>query len=101
MPMAARLGLLGAISLAAFSQTGCNMVPRNDLANAQNRTRQLYNQNKTMAMDRQGLMNENQRLQQELPRTYRQRAANAARAPVHDWPDQIRDELVCNCDYAE
>lgn len=66
MPMAARMGLLGAISLAVFSLTGCNMVPRNDLANAQNRTRQLYNQNKTMAMDRQGLINENQRLQQEL-----------------------------------
>jgi len=67
MPIAARLGLLGAISLIAFSQTGCNMVPRNQLASAQNRTRQLYGQNKSLATDRQGLLNQNQQLQRRIP----------------------------------
>jgi chemotaxis protein MotB len=66
MQPAARFVLVGALGLVAISQTGCNMVPRNQLSSAQNRTRQLYDQNKNMAMDRQGLLTRNQQLQQQL-----------------------------------
>lgn len=82
MSLSTRLVFIGAMGLAAVTQTGCNLVPRYQLQSAQNRTRQLYDQNKTMAMDRQGLINQNQRLQQELAseralkETWQQRAQN-------------------------
>lgn len=66
MPFVARLACVGALGLFAVCQTGCNMVPRNHLASAQNRTRQMYEQNKMMAMDRQGLIAQNQQLQQQM-----------------------------------
>jgi chemotaxis protein MotB len=66
MSFAARCLLAGALGLVAIGQTGCNMVPRNHLANAQNRTRQLYEQNRAIAMDRQGLQNQNAQLMQQL-----------------------------------
>jgi chemotaxis protein MotB len=66
MSIAVRLILLGALGLVAVGQTGCNLVPRGHLANAQNRTRQLYDQNRSIAMDRQSLLAQNQKLQQQL-----------------------------------
>lgn len=66
MSLAARLFGLGALGALVVSQTGCNLVPRYHVANAQNRTRQLYDQNKVMAMDRQSLIAQNQQLQQQL-----------------------------------
>jgi chemotaxis protein MotB len=54
------------MGLIAVSQTGCNLVPRYQVQNAQNRTRQMYEQNKMMAMDRQGLINQNQLLQKQM-----------------------------------
>lgn len=56
MPLAVRLLLVGALGLAALGQTGCNMVPRSQVASAQNRTRQLYDQNKALAQERQNLL---------------------------------------------
>jgi len=66
MSLAARISALGVLGVIIASQTGCNLVPRYHVANAQNRTRQLYDQNKVMAMDRQGLIAQNQQLQQQL-----------------------------------
>lgn len=84
MSLAPRLICLGALGLAVLGQTGCNMVPRYQLQSAQNRTRQLYDQNKTIAMDRQGLIAQNQKLQQQLAseqalrETWQQRYDNLA-----------------------
>ncbi|MSR59431.1 MAG: OmpA family protein [Planctomycetaceae bacterium] len=58
MPLTTRLLLVGAFGLAAVSQTGCNMVPRSQVACAQNRTRQLYEQNKALALERQTLLSQ-------------------------------------------
>lgn len=73
MPMAARVALFCALGFVLTGQTGCNMVPRQQLAQAQNRTRQLYEQNKALALDRenqiraaQAAQAESQRLQQQL-----------------------------------
>ena len=66
MSHAARFSALGVLGVIIASQAGCNLVPRYQVANAQNRTRQLYDQNKAMAVDRQSLMAQNQQLQQQL-----------------------------------
>lgn len=63
MSHAARFVLSAGLAVLASSQIGCNMVPRYQLQSAQNRTRQLYEQNKLMAMDRQSLVNKYQQLQ--------------------------------------
>lgn len=65
MSFAVRLPLAGAIGILAICQTGCNLVPRYQLQNAQNRTRQMYDQNKMMAMDRQTLISQLQQEQQK------------------------------------
>ncbi len=84
MSLTARLVLTGALGIVAISQAGCNLVPRYQLQSAQNRTRQLYDQNKSIAMDRQGLLAQNQQLQQQLSseqalrETWQQRYDNLA-----------------------
>ena len=56
MSFAIRMVLLGGLGLAAFAQTGCNMVPRYQLQQAQYRTRQLYDQNRALTAERNGLV---------------------------------------------
>lgn len=65
MSFAARLWLLTALGVLAGSQAGCNLVPRHQLQSAQCRTKQLYEQNKLMAMDRQSLVQKYQQLQSQ------------------------------------
>ncbi|MBI3863377.1 MAG: OmpA family protein [Planctomycetia bacterium] len=59
MSFAIRILVAGGIGLLALSQTACNMVPRYQLAQAQNRTRQLHEQNR-------GLLAQIQSLQQQI-----------------------------------
>src|SRR5207302_8742976 len=66
MSFAMRVVLMGGLGLAAFSQTACNMVPRYQLQQAQNRTRQLYEQNRALAGERNGLLAQIQALQQQI-----------------------------------
>ncbi|MFN0054031.1 MAG: flagellar motor protein MotB [Planctomycetales bacterium] len=63
MSFAVRFILAGALGSLALGSAGCNMVPRSSLYQAQNRTRQVYEQNMQTA---QGLMAQNQQLQQQL-----------------------------------
>ncbi|MGQ0633722.1 MAG: OmpA family protein [Planctomycetaceae bacterium] len=63
MSLAARVGLLFGVGLVACSQVGCNMVSRQQLACAQTRTRQMYEQNRLLTMDRQSLVNKYQQLE--------------------------------------
>lgn len=69
MPSAVRVVLVCLMGLLAFSQVGCNLVPRQQLAMSQNRSRQLWDQNKSLAMEREQLARtmtaENQRLMQQ------------------------------------
>lgn len=69
MPKAARIMLAFALGMLAFSQIGCNLVPRNQLAMSQHRGRQLWEQNKALAMEREQLARsmgaDNQRLSQQ------------------------------------
>lgn len=58
--------VMGGLILAALAQSGCNMVPRYQLQQAQYRTRQLYDQNRAMAAERQGLLSQVQSLQQQI-----------------------------------
>lgn len=57
------------LGIVALSQTGCNLVPRQQLAMSQHRSRQLWEQNKSLAMEREQLARsmgaENQRLAQQ------------------------------------
>lgn len=66
MSFAIRILLAGGIGLLACTQTACNMVPRQQLAQAQNRTRQLYEQNRALAAERNGLLAQIQTLQQQI-----------------------------------
>ena len=73
MSVAARVSLFCVLGFVTCGQTACNMVPRQHLQQAQNRTRQLYEQNKALAMDRENQIRaaqnataENQRLQQQM-----------------------------------
>ena len=66
MSFAMRLMLMGGLSLGIFSQTACNMVPRYQMQQAQNRTRQLYEQNRAMVAERNGLLSQIQTLQQQI-----------------------------------
>lgn len=66
MPTAARFAFLTLLAVLGGAQTGCNMVPRQELLQSQNRTKQLYEQNKALAMERQNMAAENVRLQQQL-----------------------------------
>jgi chemotaxis protein MotB len=55
MSCAIRVLLAGGIGLLALSQTACNMVPSSQLALAQNRTRQLSEQNRALLAQQQAL----------------------------------------------
>jgi chemotaxis protein MotB len=66
MSSAVRAVVTACLSLYLLAQSGCNLVPRQQLYQSQNRTRQLYDQNKAMALDRQGLLAQNQQLAQQL-----------------------------------
>src|SRR6185369_13366519 len=66
MPTAARVSLFCVLGLLSCGQTACNLVPRQELLQSQNRTKQLYEQNKALALERQSFANDNARLQQEL-----------------------------------
>src|SRR5258708_11550373 len=66
MSPALRMLLLTGLSLFGSLQAGCNMVPRSQLSQAQNRTRQLYDQNRAMAAERNGLLSQIQTLQQQI-----------------------------------
>jgi len=66
MPTAARVSLFCVLGLLSYGQTACNLVPRQELLQSQNRTKQLYEQNKALALERQSFANDNARLQQEL-----------------------------------
>jgi len=55
MSYAFRVLLAGGIGLLALSQTACNMVPSSQLAMAQNRTRQLSEQNRALLAQQQAL----------------------------------------------
>jgi chemotaxis protein MotB len=63
MSLAVRVCLFSGAGILACSQVGCNMVPRHQLACAQNRTRQIYEQNRLLTMDRQSLVNKYQQLE--------------------------------------
>jgi chemotaxis protein MotB len=69
MPIAARIALCCLLGTLTFSQTGCNLVPRQQLAMSQHRTRQLWEQNKSLAMEREQMARtmaeNNQRLSQQ------------------------------------
>lgn len=69
MPKAVRIVLACALGMLAFGQIGCNLVPRNQLAMSQHRSRQLWEQNKALAMEREQLARtmaaDNQRLTQQ------------------------------------
>ncbi|HEY2249457.1 MAG TPA: OmpA family protein [Planctomycetaceae bacterium] len=65
MSFAFRILLTGGLGLAALTQTACNMVPRYQLSQAQNRTRQIYEQNRALAAEKNALLAQNQALQQE------------------------------------
>lgn len=80
MSLAWRSALLCTLGLLAGAQTGCNMVPRQQLAMSQNRTRQLYEQNKALALERQRLAEENARAQQQVAEL--QARGNALQARV-------------------
>ena len=80
MPMSVRITLCSLVSLCAIAQSGCNMVPQRNLRQSQLRTRQLYNQNKSLATEksqldqmaadlaaqRQQIQQQNQSLQSDL-----------------------------------
>ena len=70
MPHRARIALFCALGMIACSQTACNMVPRSQLTQAQLQSRRLYEQNKALMAERdgmsRGMAEENQRLQQQL-----------------------------------
>ncbi len=66
MSFAMRILLIGGMSLVALTQTACNMVPRYQLQQAQYRTRQLYEQNRVLAGERNGLLAQIQTLQQQI-----------------------------------
>jgi chemotaxis protein MotB len=53
MSFAFRILLAGGIGFLALSQSACNMVPRSQLAMAQNRTRQLSEQNRALLAQNQ------------------------------------------------
>lgn len=69
MPKAARIVIACALGMLAFGQIGCNLVPRNQLWMSQHRSRQLWEQNKALAMEREQLARtmgaDNQRLTQQ------------------------------------
>ena len=56
MSFVLRVLLMGGLGLTACTQTACNMVPRYQLQQAQYRTRQLYEQNRALAQERNGLL---------------------------------------------
>jgi chemotaxis protein MotB len=66
MSPAIRMLLMTGLGLLGCLQAGCNMVPRSQLSQAQNRTRQLYDQNRAMAAERNGLLAQIQSLQQQV-----------------------------------
>ena len=70
MPSMARMAMVCLFGWLAISQTGCAFVPRRQLAQAQLRTRQLYEQNRTLAMEKaqlsQSLASETARLNQQI-----------------------------------
>lgn len=66
MPAAARVSLFCVLGMLTCGSTACNLVPRHELLQSQNRTKQLYEQNKALALDRQNLANENARMQQQM-----------------------------------
>jgi chemotaxis protein MotB len=72
MSLAWRSALLCTLVSLAGSLTGCNMVPRQQLAMSQNRTRQIYEQNKALAAERQ-------RMAQDLALAQQQNAELQAR----------------------
>ena len=47
-----RMTLCVLLGVSAIAQTGCNMVPHRNLQQSQLRSRQLYNQNKSLAMEK-------------------------------------------------
>ncbi len=83
MPVPARLSLCCLLGLLAWSQTGCNMVPRQTLRLSQLRARQLYTQNKSLTV-------ESGKLQSEL-NIANQRIANLNRERQHYI--SLRDQL--------
>lgn len=73
MRFSVRLMLCAAVLTAVTSAGGCGMVPRRTLAASQNRSRQLWEQNRSLAMERDGaarqlgeMASENARLQGQL-----------------------------------
>lgn len=55
MPLLARITLCGLVGVLTIAQIGCNMVPQRNLQQSQLRTRQLYNQNKSLAVEKSQL----------------------------------------------
>lgn len=66
MPMWARIGVASVMGLVMVSQTACNLVPNDVLRQSQLRARQLYQQNQSLAMERERLQSEASRLQESL-----------------------------------
>ncbi len=92
MSLAFRVLLAGAFGLLTLSQTACNMVPRSQLAQAQNRTRQLSEQNRALLAQQQalnqqlaGLNASKETLQSRLDNLLAERnQLGAARNPLSD-----------------
>jgi chemotaxis protein MotB len=66
LPRTARFALVCVLGLLAFSQAGCNLVPRRQLSQAQLHTQQMYGQNRSLAQAQSQLAADNARLQQQV-----------------------------------
>lgn len=66
MPSAARALLFAAFGVLSLTQTGCNSVPRYQLNQAQARARQLYDQNRALAAEKQQLLAQMSQKDQQL-----------------------------------
>jgi chemotaxis protein MotB len=90
MPSLPRLALLAIVGGLVLSTTGCSMVPRRQLAQAQLRSRQLYEQNQSLA---QTSAQEQARLAQQIA------DMQAARDTLQQRVDNLlaeRDQLKTN-----
>lgn len=101
MSLSARNCLLFALSLLSLGTVGCNHAPKNALRQSQLRAHQLYEQNRQLAMERNGLgMNQSQlaaeraRLEQQYLATKQSLdAANARLQNLQASNGQLEDQM--------
>ena len=101
MSTCVRTCLLLSLSLAALSSVGCNHAPRNALRQSQLRAHQLYEQNRQLAMERNGLGMTQSQLAAEKARLEQQYlaakqgldAANARLQNLQASNGQLEDQM--------